>query len=84
MKKVQYPPLPLLIKLQAYWEPRFLRAQGCLSEPMLPKGFIGAGCRRANSLARVDLCDILNGLHRPHAMVHFRQYVDDLILWRAA
>ncbi len=62
-EKVQYPALALLLSLQAYLAPRYLRAQGFLSKPILPSGSTGAGCKRANSLACVILYDILNGLH---------------------
>ncbi len=56
-----------------------MRANGCLSKPVLPSGSIGAGCRRANSLARVILHDVLRSLHERHPMVPIRQYVDDLV-----
>jgi hypothetical protein len=77
--KLQYPSLPLLFSLQAYMGQRFLRSQGCVSLPILPTGSIGAGCRRANSLARVMLHEILAGLHVRHPMVKFREFVDDLV-----
>ncbi len=73
-EKVQHLPLPLLLSLQAYLSPRFLRAEGCLSEPTLLTGAIGPGCRRASSLlARVALYNILGGLRRRHPMVQFRR-----------
>ena len=37
-EKVQYLALPLLLSLQAYLAPGYLRAQGCLSELILRSG----------------------------------------------
>ena len=71
--------MALLLSLQAYLSPRFLRSEGNVSKPILPTGSIGAGCKRANQLSRVILYDVLDFMRKYHPMVACRSFVDDMV-----
>ena len=75
----QYPPLLLLLSLQAFTGRRLLRADGCTSQFLQPSNSLGAGCRRANTFARIVLYEMLEQAHLRHFRVRTYQYVDDLV-----
>jgi hypothetical protein len=54
-ESVSFPALTLLISLQSFLGRLALTAGGTVAAPILPTSSMGAGCRRANALARVML-----------------------------
>ncbi len=77
--KLLYPPLSLAFSVQAYVGGRRLRADGCLSDQIFPSNSLGAGCRRANTFAKIMLYELLDFAHKKFPLVRTFQYVDDLV-----
>ena len=76
---LEYPALPLALSVQAFLGRRSLRADQCVAVGIDPTNSLGAGCRRANTFARIILYELLEVAHRKHFLVRSYQFVDDLV-----
>ncbi len=77
--QLQYPPVLLALRMQGYLGRRLLRADGCVSQFILPTNSLGAGCRRANTFARIFSREVLGHATARHYVVRVYQYFGDLV-----
>ena len=78
--KHRYHPLDLLLAVQYYLGPRFIKVSGCLSEAIIPFNSLAAGCGQAKNFTTALLYDMLEEAHKidPLGIMRVDQYVDDL------
>ena len=73
-----YAPLALLLTIQTYAAPRYLKAGQAWDCGQQVTTSIAAGCGRAIRMTRILLYDILEKAHMESPAVQCRSYVDDL------
>ncbi len=78
-----FPMVNLVMSVTMYLAPRIVAVNSCCSTAVQPYCSLTAGCRFANSMARVLLYHLLEGLHARYPIEAPRQFVDDLAQFAA-
>ena len=75
---LEYPLVLLVMAIEEYLAPRFIRFEGAVSDGVLPSGGIIAGCGQALPATRALLYEGMKEAHSSVAGVRVRQLVDDV------
>eukprot|EP00972_Heterocapsa_arctica_P022730 3346024-Heterocapsa_arctica.AAC.1 len=73
-----YSPLALGLSVHMYLAPRFLRANQCFTQGIVPYTGIVTGCGRAVRFTRIVLYDVLERAHNAIPEVIPTSFVDDV------
>jgi hypothetical protein len=73
-----YPIVSLALGLEMAAAPRRIRADGCISECLVPTRSLIAGCGQAVDFSRLALYEVLDHLHAKYRPLELSSWVDDL------
>ena len=75
---LQFPALLLCLAMRVHSAPRFLMAEGQVSDPMFPKRGLLQGCPTSVALAKAYLFELLQTVAKRFPEVDFSSFIDDL------